>query len=415
MAAGAVPRTVSQPGKESVTLPVVVDLEPLRTALGPDAAASFVVRIFATPPNGRPVARDVEVRLPRLPAEGVLRYETTLVVPAGTGAFAVEVREQTVGAFGAAGPVEAIDTGASGPAVEHPQAGAGAVMTFAENTEVRIGEARFLMPEGAAADGSGVRVVWNDTEQKVVRLAGGPGSPLELGVAIDISESVAVEGTAFARAASAAAARLAGPEDRVFRVDFGATPRFMGAVTGSAEALFAVVPAGKPEATAIFDGMKFALERFEGRSDRMALVVFTDGCETTGRTGWQEVARMARNRAVPVFFVVADGALCTKSIRYRDKGVLEEAGVVSSGWVAGSTDDMKISHGSRWALAEIAKTTGGKQFSLSKAAAAGAVWSDVEAALARLFVALFEPSSPALDPRQVEVRLGRDRLLRPSN
>ena len=407
----------SQPGKESVTLPVVVDLEPLRAALGPDVAVSFVVRIFATPPNGRPVARDVEVRLPRVPAEGALRYETTLTVPRGTSAYAVEVREQGTGAIGSAGPVDAIDTGAAGPAGEQPQAGtgAGAVMAFTENTEVRIGEARFLMPEGAAADGHGVRVSWNNTEQKVLRLAGGPGSPLELGVAIDVSESVAAEGSAFARAASAAASRLVGPGDRVFRVDFGAAPRFMGAMKGPAEALFAAVPAGKPEATAIFDGLKFALERFEGSSDRMALVVLTDGCETAGRTAWQEVARTARNRAVPVFFVIADGALCTKSIRYHDKSVLVESGVLSVGWETGRTDEMRLSQGSRWALGEIAKTTGGKQFSLSKAAAAGEVWSDVEAALDRLFVALFEPSSPALDPRQVEVRLGPDRLLRPAS
>ena len=96
-------------------------------------------------------------------------------------------------------------------------------------------------------------------------------------------------------------------------------------------------PPASRRRTAIFDGVKFALGRFEGSSDRMALVVLTDGCETTGRTTWQEVARAARNRAVPVFFVVADATLCTKSIRYRDKGVLEESGVVSSGWEAGTT------------------------------------------------------------------------------
>ena len=409
-----------QPGKESVTLPVVVDLEPLRALLGPDTAASFVVRIFATPPSGRTVARDVDVRLPRLPAEGWLRYETTLTVPRGTSAYAVEVREEATGAMGAAGPLDAIDTGAADAGVAagaSAAAGAGAAATaaFAETSDIRLGEARFLMPADAAADERAVRVLWEGAEQKVVRLAGGPGSPLELGVAIDVSESVTAERAAFARAASAAAARLVGREDRVFRVDFGASPRFMGAMKGPANALFAAVPAGKPEGTAIFDGVKFALGRFEGRSDRMALVVLTDGCETTGRTTWQEVARAARSRAVPVFFVVADASLCTKSIRYRDKGVLEEAGVVSSGWLAGSTDDMKLAHSSRWALGEIAKATGGMVFSLAKADGAGKAWDDVEAALARLWVALFEPSSPALDSRRVEVRLGRDRLLRPSD
>jgi hypothetical protein len=409
-----------QPGRESVRLPVVVDLDPIRDMLPADAEARFVVRILATPPNGHTVAREVEVRLPRLPAEGWLRYETTLTVPIGTSAYAVEVREATTGAMGSAGPLDAVDADAVDTSVAEgastaAAAGATASAAFAETSEVRIGEARFLMPADAVADERGVRVLWDGAEQKVVRLAGGPGSPLELGVAIDVSESVTAERSAFARAASAAAARLVGREDRVFRVDFGATPRFMGAMKGGAGELFAVVPAGKPEGTAIFDGVKFALQRFEGSSDRMALVVLTDGCETTGRTAWQEVARAARSRAVPVFFVVADGSLCTKSIRYRDKGVLEEAGVVSPGWVVGSTDDMKIAHGSRWALGEIAKTTGGMVFSLARADGAGKAWDDVEAALDRLWVALFEPSSPTLDSRHVEVRLGRDRLLRSSD
>jgi len=404
-----------------VTLQATVNLEPLRSLLAGGAAPALVIRILATPPDGRRLAREVEVRLPRLPDEGVLRYETTLVVPAGTGAYAVEVREEAAGAFGAAGPVAAIAASAGVGEAEHEAGDGGgaaradAVGGFAETADVRLGEARFLMPVDATAGASAVSVHWNGVEQRLTRLAGGPGSPLELGIAIDVSESVAEEGAAFARAAAAAAARLLRAGDRVFRVDFGAAPRLVGASTGSAGALFAAAPAGTPEATAIFDGLSFALERFGGRHDRMALVVFTDGCETAGRTQWQDVARAARLRAVPVFVVVADGSLCTKAIRYRDKGVLEEAGVVSPGWVIGSADEMRLAQSSRWALGEIAKASGGALFRLAQADGAGGVWGEVETALGRLFVALFEPSSPELDPRQVEVRLGGDRLLRPSS
>jgi hypothetical protein len=62
----------------------------------------------------------------------------------------------------------------------------------------------------------------------------------------------------------------------------------------------------------------------------------------------------------------------------------------------------------------VAKKTGGRVFSLRKATAAPDAWAAIEEALGRLWVAIFEPSSPSLDPRQVEVRLGRDRLLRPA-
>jgi hypothetical protein len=97
-----------QPGRERVTLPVVVDLAPLRERLGLEAAVRLIVKVTAIPPHGRAVAREVEVALPRLPAEGSLRYETSLIVPTGTSGYAVEVREPTTGAVGTAGPVEAV-------------------------------------------------------------------------------------------------------------------------------------------------------------------------------------------------------------------------------------------------------------------------------------------------------------------
>ena len=51
---------------------------------------------------------------------------------------------------------------------------------------------------------------------------------------------------------------------------------------------------------------------------------------------------------------------------------------------------------------------------MRKAERAEAVWGEVEAALARLWVAVFEPSDARLDSRQVEVRSAEGRLLRPS-
>jgi hypothetical protein len=406
-----------QVGRESVTLPVIVDLEPLRGLLAADAAPSFVVRIFATPPGGRPVARDVEVRLPRLPAEGSLRYETTLVVPVGTGGYAVEVREQTSGAFGAAGPVEATGAvtaaAAGGPRETDVAPGEAAPAAFSESAGITIGEARFLMPEGTAGAAADVRVLFSGAEQKLQRLAGGPGSPLELGIAIDVSESVTAERTSFLTAAANAAAKLAAVGDRVFRVDFGNAPRLVGATRGDPTALFKSAGAARPETTALFDAVRFALDRFESHSDRMALVVFTDGCETAGTTSFQEVADAGRRRAVPIFFVVADGALCTMSRTWSEPDPMVAAGVVSRGWGIGF-EELKATNHSRWAASEVAKATGGRVFSLKKATAAPDAWAAIGEALGRLWVAVFEPSSPAVDPHQVEVRLGRDRVLRPS-
>jgi hypothetical protein len=58
--------------------------------------------------------------------------------------------------------------------------------------------------------------------------------------------------------------------------------------------------------------------------------------------------------------------------------------------------------------------TGGFTVNLRNAGRADAVWSEIEAALARLRVAVLAPGDRALDSRQVEVRSRNGRLLRPS-
>jgi hypothetical protein len=400
-----------QPGRETVRLPVLVDLMPLRDRLGLAAPARFAFRLFATPPHGATMSRAVEVKLPALPAEGKLHYEATLVVPTGTSGYAVEVSESTTGAVGAAGPVDVPPAaGVAAEAAPPPVAPLPPVASsvFTDSAEVRIGEARFMAPAGFAPETETVRAVWKNRDQRVVRVAGGAGSSLELGIAIDVSESVSPERKAFALAAVEAVRRLLGPADRVFRVDFGSVPRYLGAERGSPGALFAAMSPGLPEKTAIFDALRFALDRFEGRGDRAALIVFTDGCETAGRTGWADANRAARTRAIPVFVVLADGQPCLWLKPVPGTGIDAVSPVyMRQAFVT------TISPFSRFQLDSLVKGTGGLAFSLKKVEQAGDVWSQIEAALDRLFVAVFEPSDPRLDPREVEVRAAGGKVLRP--
>ena len=421
-----------QPGRELVKLPVIVDLAPLRTALAPGAPARFVFRIFATPPGAETLVRDIEVKLGAVPEIGNLRYEPSGVVPRGTAAFAVEVRETESGALGVAGPVDAVGDGGDEDAKARAAAVEVAAGGFTESTEVRISEARFLVPKGSEGAPAGVRVVWKGHEQKLVRVAGGAGSSLELGIAFDVSESAVPERTAFAQAAVAAASRLLGEGDRLFRVDFGNVPRFLGATRSGAGELLTTLPIGVPEKTAIFDALRFSLDRFAAQSDRSALVVFTDGCETAGRTGWEEVERAARAKAIPIFVVMADAEGCAglPDIVIPDSTVIGSVATsrsrkgqtvansrpvpVTGGSAAAALRSGERAETSRQHLRKVAYGSGGLLVPMRKAERAEAVWSEVEAALARLWVAVFEPTAPEVDGRQVEVRTSEGRLLRPS-
>ena len=397
------------PGREKVSLTAAIDLEPLRGRLQPDEPVLLNLRIFATPAGGRTRARDLDVRLPRLPAEGTLRYETVLVVPAGAGAFAVEVREPVTRAVGAAAVLGTSDESRvpdlPGSDVEPPP--------FTELSEVRIAEARFLAPVGPPPSEESIRVAWRGQPQRVLRVVGGKGSPLELGVAIDVSGSVTSERAAFLSGAAAAVGRLLAAGDRQFRVDFGEVPRLIGAATGPGGALFAAPASGLPERTALFAAVEFALEQFSGTADRAALIVFTDGCNTSGRDDWRSAAARARSRAVPVIAVVADAAGCI-AVRSATpfRGTLSTDRQRPSG-IEGNTEVVPA-HGSRRALRLLAEESGGLVLKL-RGKGSEALWSDVERVLDRLWVAVFEPGESGVTGSEVEVWSGDAQLLSPSS
>jgi hypothetical protein len=406
-----------KPGREAVALTVLVDLAPLRERLGTTSAARFVLRVLATPPHGATVAREVEVRVPRLAAEGSLRYQSNLVVPEGTSSYVVEVRELSTGAQGVAGPVEAVSGEWLATREEVlPRRGA----AFSESVDVRIAQARFIESEGASLRPEDVHVRWNGREQPVIRVAGGAGSSLELGIAIDMSESVSDERDSFASAAMDAATRLLGKSDRVFRVDFGSVPRYLGSSFGEPGGLFTGRSLGSPEKTAVFDGLRYALDRFTGETDRAALIVLTDGVETFGRTGWREVEREARAKAIPIFVILAPER---KQQRAAPPTLPAEALVNGPAnptprLLTELEKDSATGEGqaltSRLALTRIAKTSGGLVISLDRARHAADVWAEIEGALVRLWVAVYEPNDAMLDPGRVEVRTASGRVLRPA-
>ena len=400
----------AKPGRETVTLSLVVDLGTLRQRLDIGTPLHFHLLVRATTPDGKAMGRESELAVPALPPEGDLRYQISLDVPVGTAGFTVDVREESSRAAGRAGPMDVL----SGTPEIEPAAAAATLPSFTDATDVRLGEARFLFPGSAAPPPDAIRVTWKRHDQQVLRVAGGPGSSLEVGLVLDASESVRREREAFARTAAEAAQRLLGPTDRVFRVDFAGTPRFLGAARGGPAALFARIPPSPPEKTAIFDALRFALDRFEGRSDRAALIVFTDGCESASRTPVDRVIEMARRRAIPVFVVLADDRLCQEAT--ATWGTKKDPMVYGS-FVGSATAQAGAAtvNRARKALTSLAESSGGATFTLAMAADAGPVWQNVESALARLWVALFTPSGPEVDSHEAEVRSATGEVLRPAD
>lgn len=126
--------------------------------------------------------------------------------------------------------------------------------------------------------------------------------PLSLGIVVDASGSMRDSFPAVRRAVSGFASTLLRPQDAYFLMTFAFEPQVRigwNADRGAIEpALERVVPEG---GTSLHDAVVRALESFRGRRGRTALVVLTDGDDTTSRTAWDVAMRYVKTVRTPVF------------------------------------------------------------------------------------------------------------------
>jgi hypothetical protein len=405
-----------QADREHVALAVLVDLEPLRGRVAPETGARFTIRMFAKPPHGATMSHEVEVRSPKLPAEGKLHYEASLVVPPGTSGYAVEVREVTTGAFGAAGPVDVVPGAGNG-------AGAGHAVEAPAPPEARLRSARVLLPEAGAPAAGSILLSWHKRDRPVAKVTGGEGSSLELGVAVDLSAALAPERAAFERAAATSVSRVLGPTDRVFRVDIGEVPAFIGAMRGGPGDLFADGSATSHPSVALLDGVRFALDCFAGTATRAALVVITDGHGVTGLVEWRDLAALARARAIPVFVVIAGQSHAVPSgpLAMPAETEITEAMRLPASATVGYLDlpdletgqEVKAQATARMVLATFAAAAGGSAAVFGEPHQVASAWDALDGAIRRIWRVEFEPTDPHLDPGEVEVHLASGRVVRP--
>ena len=132
----------------------------------------------------------------------------------------------------------------------------------------------------------------------------------------------------------------------------------------------------KPEGgTSLHDAVVRSLEQFRGRRGRQAVVLLTDGEDTTSRTGWETAERFAHTMRIPIFTI---------------------------GLGVG-----KLNYSSRKVLGSLARETGGEAFFIKKVEELPAVYARI-AELLRSQYLLWYPSPSDKPPelfREIEVTL----------
>jgi Ca-activated chloride channel family protein len=149
------------------------------------------------------------------------------------------------------------------------------------------------------------RVTENGALQKITNFDAASNLPIAVGLLIDHSGSMKPRMEATKDAAIAFLKNIVKPSDRAFVAPFAFDAARDVPFVSDISALQAQVSA-IPEAsggTSLYDAIVTALYRFRTLQGRKALIILTDGEDTTSRVSYDEMLTYARSARVPLYFI----------------------------------------------------------------------------------------------------------------
>jgi Ca-activated chloride channel family protein len=172
------------------------------------------------------------------------------------------------------------------------------------------------------------KVYEDDQEVNVEGFGTTADLPLSLALAVDTSGSMLEIFPQVRRAVAGFTSSLLEEGDNAILITFAWEPvvsvKWTDAFEQIPEDLKHLIPEG---GTSLHDTVVHTLEQFRGRRGRQAMVLLTDGEDTTSRTGWDVASRYARTMRIPVFPI----GLGLGSFSFGSKKVLKELAEDSGG------------------------------------------------------------------------------------
>lgn len=210
--------------------------------------------------------------------------------------------------------------------------------------------------------------------------------PLNVGLAIDSSGSMSDKLVRAQRAAAQFFRDLLQSEDKAFVVSFSDVPVVVQKWTDEREALVRGLAGLRAEgATAMYDSIVYSLYNFQGVKGQKALVILSDGKDTSSKFTYEQALEYARRSAVPIYSI----------------GI----GIPT------------LERDTRGKLAGVSRETGGRSYFIEDIAGLEAIYDEIEMELrAQYLLGFYPPESVARgsDWREITVRVtdGEARTIR---
>jgi VWFA-related protein len=222
-------------------------------------------------------------------------------------------------------------------------------------------------------------VVEDGRRQKLQRFGRVDDLPLTLGLIIDVSGSMAASLGEARLAAVGFLRNLVGPGDRCFALSFADRPVVRMPRSDDPEAVAAALESLAAEgSTALHDAVVQGLYYFRGTRGQRALVLLSDGDDTSSAIPFRDALEFARRSGVAIYSIGLDLALT--GFEARDK------------------------------LKTLAAETGGRSFFVKQASELEGVYAEIERELRSQFLLAYASDGAGAGFRAVEVRVQRPGL-----
>ncbi len=153
-------------------------------------------------------------------------------------------------------------------------------------------------------DRSLFRILDNGTEAKIIDFKKAFDQPISIALVLDASSSMVYSMEDATRAATGFVNRTLKQGDRCTVISVRDTPRRELAVTDDRAAVLKAIAAIKPQGrTSLYDSISTALRELREEKTRRAVVVLTDGGDTSSIKTFDEIDRLAQEAGIPLYFI----------------------------------------------------------------------------------------------------------------
>lgn len=184
---------------------------------------------------------------------------------------------------------------------------------FSEEIEVNVVELPVMVTDAAGVPIGGLKqenftVLENGLPQKIASFNYASNLPISVGLLIDHSGSMKPRMKQAKEAALAFLRNVIKSQDKAFVGGFAFDATKLAPFATEVSALYDQVE-GLPEAdggTSLYDAVVTGLYRFRGVEGRKALIIVTDGEDSTSRTSYEQMLTYARSARIPLYFLAVE-------------------------------------------------------------------------------------------------------------